>query len=221
MAVPGTPSLIVRNKSASAFPCFFRARVRSGPRPPPRAPSPWQNAQLARNSNSPSFAALESLASGFLSCARTEFAARKCATARIARTPIYCRGVREKAIPILPPAWSTPKICPHYTTARRKSLRALFNKVGTHSVLCRRHGGQELSLAFRQVFSPHPIGVLGNFVIDLLDFQSKLKIMRISRIFLEQRVPLVAQVSAFFLPKILACQRGVAHATSVDAFWHY
>src|SRR5260370_7605867 len=70
MAVPGTPSLMVRNRSASELPCFFCVRVRSGPRPPPRAPSPWQNAQLARNSNSPSFAALGSFASGFLSCAR-------------------------------------------------------------------------------------------------------------------------------------------------------
>src|ERR1700730_179035 len=69
MAVPGTPSLMVRKRSASEFPCFFCARVRSGPRPPPRAPSPWQKAQFALNSNSPAFAAAGSLASGFLSCA--------------------------------------------------------------------------------------------------------------------------------------------------------
>ena len=49
IAVPGTPSLMVRNKSTSAFPCFLCTRVKSGPRPPPRAPSPWQNAQFDRN----------------------------------------------------------------------------------------------------------------------------------------------------------------------------
>src|SRR5215467_9863641 len=70
MAVPGTPLFIVLNKSASELPCFFLARVRSGPRPPPRAPSPWQKAQLARNSYSPSLAILRSPANGFLACAR-------------------------------------------------------------------------------------------------------------------------------------------------------
>src|SRR5260370_7894639 len=105
MAVPGTHSLVVRNKSAEEFPCFFRARVRSGPRPPPRVSSPWHSAQFARNSNSPSFAALESLASGFLSCARTRLAATiKCATARAPRIRIRrCAGGARK-IPMLPPA---------------------------------------------------------------------------------------------------------------------
>src|SRR5467141_239727 len=81
MAVPGTPSLMVRNKSASEFPCFFCARLRSGPRPPPRAPSPWQNAQFARNWDSPCFAAFASPAKGFLSCARRATAAAAHATA--------------------------------------------------------------------------------------------------------------------------------------------
>src|SRR5713226_6153447 len=71
MAVPGTPSLIVRNKSASEFPWRFCARVRSGPRPPPRAPKPWQNAQFERNWYSPSFATFVSPANGFFSCARS------------------------------------------------------------------------------------------------------------------------------------------------------
>src|SRR5882762_5144846 len=74
MAVPGTPSLIVRNKSASEFPWCFCARLRSGPRPPPRAPNPWQNAQFARNCDSPSFAACGSPANGFLSWACTRIA---------------------------------------------------------------------------------------------------------------------------------------------------
>src|SRR5258708_4995625 len=69
MAVPGTPSLMVRNRSASELPWRFCARVRSGPRPPPRAPNPWQNAQLARNCDSPILAAFASPANGFLSCA--------------------------------------------------------------------------------------------------------------------------------------------------------
>src|SRR6266478_4504304 len=71
IAVPGIPLLMFWNKSASELPWRFCACVRSGPRPPPRAPSPWQKAQLMRNSNSPALAALASLASGFLSCART------------------------------------------------------------------------------------------------------------------------------------------------------
>ena len=69
IAVPGTPLLMVLKISASASPCFFGVRVRSGPRPPPCAPSPWQNAQFARNSNSPSFATLASPAYGFFPCA--------------------------------------------------------------------------------------------------------------------------------------------------------
>src|SRR6266478_6149085 len=101
MAVPGTPSLIVRKRSASVLPCFFCARVRSGPRPPPRAPSPWQKAQLARNSNSPSFAELGSFDSGFVSCARISIAAMtKSTAAQIVTRP---REPREKKIPIIPP----------------------------------------------------------------------------------------------------------------------
>src|SRR5260370_7674125 len=45
------------------------ARVRSGPRSPPRAPRPWHNAQLMRNSYSPALAALGSPASGLRSSA--------------------------------------------------------------------------------------------------------------------------------------------------------
>src|SRR5450631_81969 len=45
------------------------ARVRSGPLPPPCAPSPWHSAQLMRNSYSPAFAALPSLAKGLRSSA--------------------------------------------------------------------------------------------------------------------------------------------------------
>src|SRR5579863_1126278 len=55
--------------SESECVCFFTARVRSGPRPPPRAPSPWQRAQLMRNSYSPAFAALASPARGLRSSA--------------------------------------------------------------------------------------------------------------------------------------------------------
>src|SRR6266436_9856577 len=69
IAVPGTPLLMVLKISASESPCFFGVRVKSGPRPPPRAPSPWQKAQFARNSNSPSFATFASSAYGFFPCA--------------------------------------------------------------------------------------------------------------------------------------------------------
>jgi len=93
-------------------------------------------------------------------------------------------------------------------------------RICTRLVFCWSRG-QRLGLAFRQVFSPHLIGAVGNFVINLLDFQSKLKIMRISRISLEQRVPLNVQVFPLFLPEIPACQCMVPHGTSVDAFWHY
>ena len=53
IAVPAIPLLMTWNISASECVCFLCARVRSGPRPPPRAPSPWQSAQLIRNSYSP------------------------------------------------------------------------------------------------------------------------------------------------------------------------
>src|SRR5436190_18334694 len=77
IAVPGTPLLIVLNMSASESPCFFGVRVKSGPRPPPLAPSPWQNAQFARNSNSPSLATFASPAYGFFACAAAEDAATR------------------------------------------------------------------------------------------------------------------------------------------------
>src|SRR5215471_2129029 len=63
---------MLRKISASEFPCLLGVRVRSGPRPPPRAPRPWQNAQLDRNWNSPSFAALGSLARGFVVCVNAD-----------------------------------------------------------------------------------------------------------------------------------------------------
>src|SRR2546426_7965205 len=58
------------NISTSELPWRFFARVRSGPRPPPRAPKPWQKAQFRRNWYSPSFATFASPANGFFSCAR-------------------------------------------------------------------------------------------------------------------------------------------------------
>src|ERR1700730_3865429 len=129
MAVPGTPSLMVRKRSVSELPCFFCARGRSGPRPPPRAPSPWQNAQLARNSNSPSFAALGSLARGFLSCARAGPAIPKNSVAWTAKVLINRRGLRERQTPIFLLQWSAPKISPHYTTGQREKT------VDRHTVL--------------------------------------------------------------------------------------
>src|SRR5260370_12320225 len=69
IAVPGTPLLMVLKISASASPRFFGVRVRSGPRPPPCAPRPWQKAQFARNCDSPTFAIFASLAYGFFPCA--------------------------------------------------------------------------------------------------------------------------------------------------------
>src|SRR5260370_1577107 len=69
MAVPGIPSWILWKISVSELPCRLFARVRSGPRPPPLAPSPWQNAQFERNWYSPRFATLASPAYGFFSCA--------------------------------------------------------------------------------------------------------------------------------------------------------
>src|SRR5881227_2953801 len=59
---------MLRNRSASEFPCGKRARVRSAPRPPPRAPRPWQKAQLMRNSDSPALAAAGFAANGFAAC---------------------------------------------------------------------------------------------------------------------------------------------------------
>src|SRR5258706_15047433 len=121
IAVPGTPSLIVRKRSASEFPCFFCARVRSGPRPPPRAPSTWQNAQFARNSNSPNFPAFASLASGLASCERAGIAdTTKNNAAGTANALIRRREPREKQISIVPPRRSAPKISPNYITERRE-----------------------------------------------------------------------------------------------------
>src|ERR1700738_941316 len=122
IAVPGTPSLMVRNRSASELPCFFCARVRSGPRPPPRAPSPWQKAQLARNSNSPSFAALGSFASGFLSCPHagpvpTTPPITKSSAACMATPPLNHRRKFETHTPMLPPA--------PCTAAHRKFARTI------------------------------------------------------------------------------------------------
>src|SRR5260221_6690882 len=111
IAVPGTPSLMVRKRSASECPCFFCARVRSGPRPPPRAPSPWQNAQFARNSNSPNFAAFASLASGFVSCERAGIAATKNKNAAgTANALITRRQPRKKQISIVPPTGAHRKV---------------------------------------------------------------------------------------------------------------
>src|SRR6266481_3363108 len=98
MAVPGTPSLIVRKRSASELPCFFCVRVRSGPRPPPRAPRPWQKAQLERNWYSPSFASFASPAYGFFSCASNlnppaERSARTITPAAI--TGLFCLSRRS------------------------------------------------------------------------------------------------------------------------------
>src|SRR5215472_2910714 len=64
------------NISASELPWRFCARVKSGPRPPPRAPRPWQNAQFKRNWYSPSFAIFALPAYGFFSCARARNAAK-------------------------------------------------------------------------------------------------------------------------------------------------
>src|SRR5712692_4719760 len=61
--------------SASEWAWRLCARVRSGPRPPPRAPSPWHKAQLMRNSYSPAFAALGSPARGLRSSAAQAAAA--------------------------------------------------------------------------------------------------------------------------------------------------
>src|SRR5207237_1664469 len=68
------------NISASELPWRFCERVRSGPRPPPRAPSPWQKAQFRRNWYSPSLAIFASPAYGFFSCAEIGWLALTLAT---------------------------------------------------------------------------------------------------------------------------------------------
>jgi hypothetical protein len=57
ISVPDTPWEIVRKISSSVPPCIHLPEVRSGPRPPPRAFSPWQGEQLARNKEDPSLIA--------------------------------------------------------------------------------------------------------------------------------------------------------------------
>src|SRR5882724_2225804 len=89
MAVPAIPSWMLWNISSSELPCRFCARVKSGPRPPPRAPNPWQNAQFDRNCDSPSFATFASPAYGFFVCASEIIPAQSAAIAHtITRNPI-------------------------------------------------------------------------------------------------------------------------------------
>src|SRR5213080_1067415 len=97
IAVPGIPLLMFWNKSASELPWRFCERVRSGPRPPPRAPSPWQKAQFRRNWNSPSLAIFASPAYGFFSCAKSGSL-----TLRQASKNKQARLEKRSAIPLFP-----------------------------------------------------------------------------------------------------------------------
>src|SRR5260370_11968945 len=149
MAVPGTPSLMVRNRSASEMPCVFSVRVRSGPRPPPRAPSPWQNAQLARNSNSPSFAALGSFASGFLSCARARITPTTSSRAACTAIP----PTKRRRIPETPTLMLPPCTAAHRNFARTIPLPCV-NRAGCLQVLGRESRGALLHAPIME-FAPH------------------------------------------------------------------
>src|SRR5690349_12773312 len=53
IAVPGTPDWIVRVNATSDPPCVQVPAVKSGPRMPPRAPTPWQKTHSCRNRIAP------------------------------------------------------------------------------------------------------------------------------------------------------------------------
>jgi hypothetical protein len=64
-------------------------------------------------------------------------------------------------------------------------------------------------------------GAHGDFVIDIFDFASKMKIFGIFRVGREERVSPGFQVVTFFLPGTGNCHHGVNLATSVRSFIVY
>src|SRR6188508_1854121 len=66
IAVPGTPSRIVRNSSASDPPWLHDPVVKSGPRMPPFPATPWQKTHSCRNSTAPCVTAALSPVNGLV-----------------------------------------------------------------------------------------------------------------------------------------------------------
>jgi hypothetical protein len=59
---------------------------------------------------------------------------------------------------------------------------------------------------FRTAFLFDVLGAVGNFVVDLFDFEGEVKFLGMFRILFEERVALGLQVVAFFLPDSCYCQ---------------
>jgi hypothetical protein len=50
------------------------------------------------------------------------------------------------------------------------------------------------------------LGAVGNFVVDLLDFEREVKLLGVLGVFFEERVAFGFQIVAFFLPDSCYCQ---------------
>ena len=93
--------------------------------------------------------------------------------------------------------------------------------------------GEILLLMWRQLFFGWRGGALGaafvfyvlcaigDFIVDLFDFQSEMKFSRMLCIFLEKRISFRFQVVAFFLPDPCNCEHVIVSATSVHVFLVY
>ena len=75
--------------------------------------------------------------------------------------------------------------------------------------------------ALGAAFVFHVLGAIGDFIVDLLDFQSEMKFFRMFCVFLEKRISFSFQVVAFFLPDPCNCEHVIVSATSVHAFLVY
>ena len=67
----------------------------------------------------------------------------------------------------------------------------------------------------------HVLCAIGDFIIDLFDFQSEVKFLRMLCVFLEKRITFSFQIVAFFLPDPSNGEHVIVSAASVHAFLVY
>jgi hypothetical protein len=62
------------------------------------------------------------------------------------------------------------------------------------------------------------LGAIGNFVVDLFNFEGEVKFLGMLCVFFEKRVTFGFQVVAFFLPDTRNCQHVIGLSSSVHPF---